>query len=249
MTHRLLFFIILLFLVNWGVSAQMGIQTNLPEASFDIKSTNNGVLIPRVDLISFTNPLPVTNPQGASLAESTIVYHKGTNNIAAGFYYWGGTEWTIVGPKKNKGLQYYVYNSPTNPANTNRNLVSGLIKSGIYTGNLDDNGRKSIYDNHAYIIFFTGTFEVTTAGDFQIQVITDDGSRVYVDNALVLNTWVTQPPTTFNGTTFTLAKGKHKIEFWYYENQGIQSMIFKWLKNANGVTAGSIIKANEFYVK
>src|SRR5690606_16893578 len=74
--------------------AQHGIGTNTPHrsAALEVKSTNKGLLIPRVTLGALTG-------QGSGLnasvenAESLMVYHIGGNTIPAGYYYWNGNSW------------------------------------------------------------------------------------------------------------------------------------------------------------
>ena len=85
-----------LFLVLFIVSvvgvgyAQIGIQTNTPDASsaLDIVSSNKGLLVPRVTLTNdLSSPSPVTSP-----ATGLLVYNSGPNQ-PQGFYYWGGSAW------------------------------------------------------------------------------------------------------------------------------------------------------------
>jgi hypothetical protein len=84
----------LIFIVFYSfMNAQVGIQTTAPEAQLDIKSTDKGLLIPRVALTSLTTEQPVTNPQGGSIAVSTMVFHDGSSGIDSGFYFWSGVKW------------------------------------------------------------------------------------------------------------------------------------------------------------
>ena len=97
-THLLLMkysFIISFFLCVASVShGQVGIETTTPNAALDVASTDSGILIPRVALASVTDTATVTNPNGGPLAESTLVYNDGSTTVAAGFYYWNGSQWT-----------------------------------------------------------------------------------------------------------------------------------------------------------
>ncbi|WP_445710882.1 PA14 domain-containing protein [Flavobacterium sp.] len=230
--------------------AQVGIKTTTPQAQLDITSTNSGILIPRVDLTSLLIELPVTNPQSGHLEESTMVYHKGTNGIEAGYYYWDGTKWQGIAKKeeKTKGLQYYVFAGSGATPNTERTTINNtLVTSGIWTGVLNDAAQNTIQSGDNFFILFTGTLEVERSGMYQVQSISDDGARVIVDNIPVLNRWVDQGTTTFNGASFFLAKGKHKFEFWYYENAGGDFMQFNWLQNTSGSVG--VINANSFIIE
>lgn len=91
------FLIILLvtFLVPMAAQAQIGINTSAPDASssLDIQSSDSGLLIPRVSLLSIFNAANPVNAPAASL----MVYN--TNNAVvggsgSGYYYWDGTQWT-----------------------------------------------------------------------------------------------------------------------------------------------------------
>ncbi len=89
---RVLSFIMLLLTTN--LYSQVGISTTSPEAALDVKSSNNGMLIPRVALTSNTDILTVISPNASALVESTLVYHTGTTGLTdAGFYYWKGGQW------------------------------------------------------------------------------------------------------------------------------------------------------------
>ncbi|MBN2730707.1 MAG: tail fiber domain-containing protein [Bacteroidales bacterium] len=62
-----------------------------PDASsiFEVRSTNKGVLIPRVSLTITTSAAPVTTP-----AVSLLVYNSATvNDVTPGYYYWNGSSW------------------------------------------------------------------------------------------------------------------------------------------------------------
>ncbi len=57
-------------------------------AMLDIKSTNKGLLIPRIALNSMTDNNTIVSP-----ATGLMIYDIGTN-INKGFYYWNGNRWT-----------------------------------------------------------------------------------------------------------------------------------------------------------
>jgi chitodextrinase len=65
---------------------------------------------------------------------------------------------------------------------------------------------------------WTGTFSFT-AGAYEFTAIGDDGIRVWVDGALVIDSWRDQPPTTYRQTR-SLTAGNHDVKIEYYENGG-----------------------------
>ena len=86
---------ILILLITQLSFSQVGIGTTNPSPSsaLDIRSTNSGLLIPRVGLMSTTDTNTIPNP-----ATSLLVYNSNTSNdVMPGFYYWEGSWKTLKG--------------------------------------------------------------------------------------------------------------------------------------------------------
>jgi len=88
--------ILFLFFFPIVTFAQVGINTTAPKAALDVESTNNGVLIPRVQLTSILDNTTIINPNAGPLVTSTLVYNIAPagiapNNVIAGFYYWNNS--------------------------------------------------------------------------------------------------------------------------------------------------------------
>jgi trimeric autotransporter adhesin len=69
--------------------SQVGIGTTTPSASsmLEIKSTNSGLLIPRINLTSSTDNTTIASP-----ATSLLVYNTSSSaDLTPGFYYWDGS--------------------------------------------------------------------------------------------------------------------------------------------------------------
>ncbi|PKP21751.1 MAG: hypothetical protein CVU05_06135 [Bacteroidetes bacterium HGW-Bacteroidetes-21] len=61
-------------------------------AVLDVKSTNKGMLIPRVSLTGTASAAPVTSP-----ATSLMVYNNATtSDVTPGYYYWNSTKWVRI---------------------------------------------------------------------------------------------------------------------------------------------------------
>ncbi len=90
------FFVCLFF--SETMQAQVGIGTTKPEGALHLKSASQGLVIPRIALVSRDVETPVINPNGASLVEGTVVYNTsktklGANDLYPGIYAWDGSEW------------------------------------------------------------------------------------------------------------------------------------------------------------
>lgn len=88
-----------------GLYAQTGIGTELPHQTsvLEIASTNKGLLIPRITLL---NEKDITTIKGGKYPESLIVYHRGNDDLIAGFYFWEKDKWNAL--ISNKTLYHYI---------------------------------------------------------------------------------------------------------------------------------------------
>ena len=131
--------ILIIIIITTGIvltsHAQIGINTTDPKATLDVSASNqvtpantDGVLIPRVDSFSLTNP---TADQNGMLVYLTTA--DGTN--LPGIYYWDSANWIFlktstshyVGELFGGGIVFYVYD------NGNHGLIASL-------DDLDTNG-------------------------------------------------------------------------------------------------------------
>ena len=69
-----------------------------------------------------------------------------------------------------------------------------------------------------FAVRWTGRYDLA-AGTYDFTARADDGIRVLVDGALVVNGWFDQAPTTYTGST-TLTAGLHDVRIEYYEAYG-----------------------------
>jgi hypothetical protein len=56
------------------------------------------------------------------------------------------------------------------------------------------------------------------AGSHTFTATADDGIRVWLDGALIVDAWVNQAPTTYTATR-TLTAGEHEVKVEYYDNE------------------------------
>jgi hypothetical protein len=66
----------------------MGTSTPHSSAALEVKSTDKGVLVPRIALTGANVAAPVTSPADALLIYNTATAGSGTNAVEPGFYYW-----------------------------------------------------------------------------------------------------------------------------------------------------------------
>lgn len=130
------------------------------------------------------------------------------------------------------GVQFYSYIFPREPSPDMVDIETNSVvqQSGFYTGLLDYNNGNPVGfrpREDGFIIKMVGTYEVKNAGTFAISSNSDDGARVYVDDALILDAWVDSANVRGDGSV-SLSKGKHKFSFYFYENGGGDFFQFRW---------------------
>jgi hypothetical protein len=81
---------------------------------------------------------------------------------------------------------------------------------------------------------WTGNFSFN-AGGYTFSMTSDDGSRLYIDNQLVLDKWIDQPATTYTAAK-TLTAGSHEIKMEYYENGGGAVAKLSWTQGSGTST-------------
>lgn len=67
-----------------------------------------------------------------------------------------------------------------------------------------------------FAIRYTGTFTVSRSGNYSFRLYSDDGSRLYIDNQLVINNDGTHPPRNARGNV-NLTPGTHNIRVEYFQ--------------------------------
>ena len=65
-------------------------------AMLDVKSTNKGLLPPRVALTAINSALPVTSPAVGLMVYNTAIAGISPNNVTPGYYCWNGSRWMSI---------------------------------------------------------------------------------------------------------------------------------------------------------
>jgi len=88
-------------------NANVGIGNATPHSSaaLEVKSTDKGVLVPRIALTAANVASPVTSPADALLIYNTATAGAGTNAVIPGFYYWnaGASRWNTITRTSSNG--------------------------------------------------------------------------------------------------------------------------------------------------
>lgn len=104
---------ILILLITHLSFSQVGIGTTNPSPSsaLEIRSSNSGLLIPRVALTSTTDVNTIANP-----ATSLLVYNSSSSNdVTPGFYYWEGSWKTLKSTTSGSSSGWNLTGNTTTP--------------------------------------------------------------------------------------------------------------------------------------
>jgi len=89
------------------------------------------------------------------------------------------------------------------------------------------NGGPNGLGANTFSIRWTGKFYAQRAGLYSIFLRIDDGGRLWVDGAQLIDQWKDQNPTEYTAAV-TLSVGLHDLRIDYYENQGGASCELRW---------------------
>lgn len=126
--------LIIVLLSQVSVWSQVGVGTTSPEGAFDVTSTNDGVLIPRVALTATNNAAPLTAPAVSELIYNTATV-GGANGVSPGYYYWDGSSWVTLLTVKNGG--WFLTGNTGTTAGTNFIGTTDAQDLRVKTGNTD----------------------------------------------------------------------------------------------------------------
>ncbi|MBN3034503.1 MAG: hypothetical protein JW861_02890 [Bacteroidales bacterium] len=156
--------------------AQVSVNTDNsdpdPAAMLDVKSSDKGVLIPRVALVSTTDPISMAKPEGL------LVWNTSTtgNYPQPGFYHWDGSDWVKISTGSGASGSYEIVDSDndtrisveyTTDEDTIRFFVAGseVMKHDGKTLHMTDVYNNVFLGNHAGEANVDGEFNLAIGGE------------------------------------------------------------------------------------
>jgi type IV pilus assembly protein PilY1 len=113
----------------------------------------------------------------------------------------------------------------------NKNLSGGavLTRTDVGTAFINGNSPGPGVNQYNYSVRFTGSIKAPVTGKYNFQTISDDGVRLYVNGAVVINNFTDHAPTTDTGLTNSISQGSNiDIVLEYYQNGGGAVLDLKW---------------------
>jgi len=131
----------------------------------------------------------------------------------------------ITATARNSGLlyKYYHHNNISNTAEIGTGTITkvGFISSFSTSARTRSDG---------YAFSYEGFINVQTAGNHTFSLQTDEGSRMWVNNVLVINHDGEHTCTKATSSTINLAVGWYPIRVDYFENTGAECLTVRWTR-------------------
>ncbi len=145
--------VLLPLLISLAVKAQVGIGTVTPDesAQLEIKSSDKGILIPRIDK---------TARDGISPAATGLLIYQ--TNETPGFYYYDGSVWKLIGTDKPVAGFSARVSTVSVSANTTLTNYSVTDPSYTATGFNASTGQYTVPETGKYAISATINYQLTT---------------------------------------------------------------------------------------
>lgn len=125
----------------------------------------------------------------------------------------------------NGEVDFEFYDSSPSGSTVDNIPISGYLGSGTYTSfdvdalqNQEDPG-----DTDNFSIRYTGFIQIDTQGSYTFYTTSDDGSKLYIDGAQVVNNDGAHGSQERSGT-ITLSPGLHNITVLFFENGGGENL-------------------------
>lgn len=192
MNNRILSFALVLLCSFFQSYGQVGVNTTTPEGALDVLSSNSGVVLPRIALLSITDNTTVVNPQGTPLAEGTIVFNTGTGGLtASGYYFWNGTTWVSMFAFDNTVQSYMgkaiisstgtvtITGIPFEPKSVRFTAYSNVDAFTLNADNQVGNNQNVLSNAFGYM---RGYAQETAVGTIEQQVIYGGGSGASIND-------------------------------------------------------------------
>ncbi|WP_434731608.1 PA14 domain-containing protein [Thermogladius sp. KZ2Tp1] len=80
-----------------------------------------------------------------------------------------------------------------------------------------------------FMVEWRGFLRVDEPGSYRFYVVTDDGSRLYLDGKLLIDAWRDQPPTLYMSEEVYLRRGFYKLRLLFYCRYRFSQIRLGWI--------------------
>ena len=206
-----------LFLATPAISPNGGVFTNSVLVSITDATAGTSIYYtldgtaPGTNSILYTTPFTLTNT--ASVQAVAVKPGAVNSGVASA----GFINSSAIGEGAGLFGQYFSNHFPTDPFSGSPTLVR--VDAGLNFDWGAGSPDQSISSDH-FTIRWTGSVVPQFDETYTFSTTTDDGVRLWVNGQSVIDKWIDQAPTTWNGSIALKAQQRYNIEMDYYENGG-----------------------------
>lgn len=97
-----------------------------------------------------------------------------------------------------------------------------------------------------FSVRWTGSVQPRYSGTYTFYTTSDNGSRLWVNDQLLIDRWTTNTGSTYSATIALEAGQKYNIKLEYFDNTGNAKCILEW---ASGMQAREIVPKSQLYTE
>ncbi|GAA4454794.1 hypothetical protein GCM10023189_21730 [Nibrella saemangeumensis] len=139
----------------------------------------------------------------------------------------------VAGGGTGTGLQGNYFNNTSLSGTTVLNRVDATINFLWGT----DSPQPGVVNADEFSVRWTGQVEAPATGTYSFRTNNDDGTRVWVNNQLIIDNWTPQGPTPREGSINLTAGQKYDIKVEYFEAYGGAQALLYWVVPGSGSAA------------
>ena len=178
---------------------------------------------PGTNSILYTGPFPLTN----SAALNVVAVKSGYINsavITAGFI-----NSASIGQGVGLLGQYWTNTTSVQFTNISFNTPATLTRTdAVVNFNWNSTGPDPTIGQTKFAVRWTGSVQPQFNETYTFYTTSDDGCRLWVNGQLLVNDWVDQAPTTYQGSITLKAQQLYNIRMDYYQNGGGAVAQLQW---------------------
>ena len=125
-------------------------------------------------------------------------------------------------PEQGQGLMGEYYNGSNFDS-----FISERVDSTVYF-NWGNSSPLSGMNNNNYSIRWTGQIEPLYSGEYTFYITSDNGRRVWIDNQLIIDKWISDWDIEYSGSITLSAGQKYDIKVEYFEESGGANIKLEW---------------------
>lgn len=99
-------------------------------------------------------------------------------------------------------------------------------------------------DVDAFSVRWTGTIQPRYSGTYTFYTTCDNGSRLWINNQLIIDKWANNTGTTYTGVITLTAGEKYDIKMEYFDNTGKANCMLEW---ASGLQSREVVPQSQLY--